>query len=202
MRFQSLSIALTGSGGSGVMTTGSLLLEAAGRAGWYGFMARSAGPQIRGGEAAAVLRIASEPIESHDDSFDLVLAIDPGSLARFLAEIPLRSDSLVISDAEGGRRGDSLPDTPARVIDLPMKGLAKTVQAGRPNMIALGALTKVIGLPLAPMLEILEKILKSKGADALESSWNCVQEGYEAGAELPVLDGPLVNTDISADRWS
>ncbi|NNK99400.1 MAG: 2-oxoacid:acceptor oxidoreductase subunit alpha [Xanthomonadales bacterium] len=202
MRFQSLSIALTGSGGSGVMTTGSLLLEAAGRAGWYGFMARSAGPQIRGGEAAAVLRIASEPIESHDDSFDLVLAIDPGSLARFLAEIPLRSDSLIISDAEGGRRGDSLPDTPARVIDLPMKGLAKTVQAGRPNMIALGALTKVIGLPLAPMLEILEKILKSKGADALESSWNCVQEGYEAGAELPVLDGPLVNTDISADRWS
>ena len=54
MNRQSLSIALTGSGGSGVMTTGSLLLEAAARSGWHGFMSRSSGPQIRGGEAAAV----------------------------------------------------------------------------------------------------------------------------------------------------
>ncbi len=59
MNRQSLSIALTGSGGSGVMTTGSLLLEAAAKAGWYGFMSRSAGPQIRGGEAAAVIRLSS-----------------------------------------------------------------------------------------------------------------------------------------------
>ena len=47
----SLSIALLGSGGSGVMTAGGLLLEAAGQAGWYGLMTRSSGPQIRGGEA-------------------------------------------------------------------------------------------------------------------------------------------------------
>ena len=63
MNRQSLSIALTGSGGSGVMTTGSLLLEAAARSGWYGFMSRSSGPQIRGGEAAAVIRLASAPVD-------------------------------------------------------------------------------------------------------------------------------------------
>ena len=95
MNRQSLSIALTGSGGSGVMTTGSLLLEAAARSGWHGFMSRSSGPQIRGGEAAAVIRLASEPIESPDDSYDLVLAIDPASLNRFVAEVPLREDSLM-----------------------------------------------------------------------------------------------------------
>ena len=82
------------------MTTGNMLLEAVAQAGWYGFMGRSAGPQIRGGEAAALLRVSSEPIESPDDSFDLVLAIDPGSMGRFVAEIPLRTDSLIISDAE------------------------------------------------------------------------------------------------------
>ena len=68
MKRQNLSIALTGSGGSGVMTTGNMLLEAVAQAGWYGFMGRSAGPQIRGGEAAALLRVSSEPIESPDDS--------------------------------------------------------------------------------------------------------------------------------------
>ena len=202
MSRQSLSIALTGSGGSGVMTTGSMLLEAAGQAGWYGIMTRSAGPQIRGGEAAALLRVASEQIESHDDSFDLVLAIDPGSMGRFVAEIPLRPDSLIISDAEGGRRSGPLPDTPARVIDLPMKKLAKKVKGGRPNMIALGAVAKVIGLSEASIYSILEKILKSKGPDALEASRACVQLGFSAAADLPEFNSPPIVKTSAGERWS
>jgi len=207
MSRQSLSIALTGSGGSGVMTTGSMLLEAAGQAGWYGIMTRSAGPQIRGGEAAALLRVASEQIESHDDSFDLVLAIDPGSMGRFVAEIPLRPDSLIISDAEGGRRSGPLPDTPARVIDLPMKKLAKTVKGGRPNMIALGAVAKVIGLSEASIYSILEKILKSKGPDALEASRACVQLGFSEAEDLPefsslAIDKAAIDKTTAGERWS
>jgi len=202
MTRQNLSIALTGSGGSGVMTTGSMLLEIAAKAGWYGFMGRSAGPQIRGGEAAALIRVSSEPIESPDDSFDLVLAIDPGSFGRFVAEIPLRSDSLIISDAEGGRRSSPLPDTPAQVLDLPMKKLAKTVKTGRPNMIALGAVAKVIGLPESTIYPVLEKFLKSKGPDALEASWACVQVGYEAATDLPGFESPAINTESSTERWS
>jgi 2-oxoglutarate ferredoxin oxidoreductase subunit alpha len=202
MARQNLSIALTGSGGSGVMTMGNMLLEAAAQAGWYGFMGRSAGPQIRGGEAAALIRVSSEPIESPDDSFDLVLAIDPGSLGRFVAEIPLRADSLLISDAEGGRRSSSLPETPAKVVNLPMKKLAKTVRGGRPNMIALGAIAKVIGLPDTSLYSILETTLTSKGPDALESSWACVQEGYATAADLPAFTGPPIKTDSRAERWN
>ncbi len=207
MNRQNLSIALTGSGGSGVMTTGNMLLEAAAQAGWYGFMGRSAGPQIRGGEAAALIRVSSEPIESPDDSFDLVLAIDPGSMGRFVAELPLRSDSLIISDAEGGRRSSSLPDTPARVVDLPMKKLAKTIKGGRPNMIALGAVAKVIGLPEASIYSIIEKILKSKGPEALEASWASVQLGFSAGQDLPDFWGPPIDRELSPgetspERWS
>ncbi len=201
MNRQNLSIALTGSGGSGVMTTGNMLLEAAAQAGWYGFMGRSAGPQIRGGEAAALLRVSSEPIESPDDSFDLVLAIDPGSMGRFVAELPLRTDSFIVSDAAGGRRSSTLPETPAQVVDLPMKKLAKTVKGGRPNMIALGAVAKMIGLPEDSIYAILESILKSKGPEALEASWACVQLGYAAGADLPKFDGPPMNIESASERW-
>lgn len=184
------------------MTTGSLLLEAAAKAGWYGFMSRSAGPQIRGGEAAAVVRLSSEPTESPDDSFDIVLAIDPGSLARFMAEIPLRADSLVISDAEAGRRGGELPDVPARVLDLPMQELAKSVKGGRPNMIALGAVARMIGLPVDSIHAVLGKLLKSKGADILEASWACVQTGFAAAADLPVFDSPSPADEQGVERWS
>ena len=44
-----IALAIVGSGGSGAITAGSLLLEAAGQFGWYGLMTRSVVPQIRGG---------------------------------------------------------------------------------------------------------------------------------------------------------
>jgi len=201
MHRQSLSIALTGSGGSGVMTTGSLLLEAAARAGWYGFMSRSSGPQIRGGEAAAVVRLANAPVESPGDSFDLVLAIDPASMSRFLAEIPLRHDSLVITDPDAGRRGGELPDVPAQVLHLPMTKLAKAIPGGRPNMIALGAIARMIGMPEASIYPVLEKILKSKGPDIIETSWSCVQSGFAAGTGLPVFEKPQLEEGLG-EHWS
>ena len=56
-----VSIAFVGSGGAGVLTTGAMLLEAACAAGWYGFLTRSVGAQIRGGEAAALIRSGAAP---------------------------------------------------------------------------------------------------------------------------------------------
>ena len=71
-----VSIAFVGSGGAGVLTTGAMLLEAASAAGWYGFLTRSVGAQIRGGEAAAFLRLATHPVECHADRFDLLIGVD------------------------------------------------------------------------------------------------------------------------------
>ena len=84
------------------MTAGNLLLDAAARAGLYGLMVRTSGPQIRGGEAAALLRLGTTPLESLDDSFDLLLAIDWQNVHRFADEIPLHAGSVIIGDADGG----------------------------------------------------------------------------------------------------
>ena len=45
------------------MTAGNLLLEVAARAGWYGLMVRSSGPQIRGGEGA-LLRLRTRRLNA------------------------------------------------------------------------------------------------------------------------------------------
>ena len=58
-----MSIAVTGSGGAGSITAGELLLSLAGKNGCFGIMRRSFGPQIRGGEAAALIRLGPRPIE-------------------------------------------------------------------------------------------------------------------------------------------
>ncbi len=69
-----LSIAITGSGGSGAVISGSILLAAVDRAGFYGLMTRSAGPQIRGGESAAMVRFGPSPVTCLDDRFDILVA--------------------------------------------------------------------------------------------------------------------------------
>jgi hypothetical protein len=80
----SVSIAIAGSGGSGVMTAGTWLLDAAAASGRYGLMVRTMGPQIRGGEAAALVRLASAQLESLDDDFDVLLAKSVGKDLRQL----------------------------------------------------------------------------------------------------------------------
>ena len=53
-----------------------MLLEAACAAGWNGHLNRTVGPQIRGGEAAALVRLAAHPVECLTDCFDLLIAVD------------------------------------------------------------------------------------------------------------------------------
>src|SRR6266536_2287526 len=83
-------------------TAGNFLLEAACAAGWHGLLTRSFGPQIRGGAAAALIRLAQDPVECAPDHFDLLIAIDWLNAGRFEAEIPLGPQSLVVGDPEGG----------------------------------------------------------------------------------------------------
>ena len=130
MTVPSISITLTGSGGSGVMTAGNLLLEAAGRAGWFGMMTRSAGPQIRGGEAAAMLRLSSKPVQAHQERYDILLGIDWKNADRFAAEIPLDGDSLVVGHGEPPA---VFAAASGQQFQLDLPAIAKAVPGGRTN---------------------------------------------------------------------
>src|SRR5665213_654151 len=121
----SLSVAFVGSGGAGVLTTGGMLLEAACAAGWNGLLTRSVGAQSRGGEAAAMVRLAAQPVECHTDRFDLLVAVDWLNAHRFDAELPLGPDSVVVSDPGGGEVPKFVTRSGARVIEIPLKEMAK-----------------------------------------------------------------------------
>ena len=77
-----VSLALIGSGGAGAMRAGEILLDVAAKAGFFGLMTRTMGAQIRGGEAAALLRITTAPVSSLDDHFDLLVALDWANFSR------------------------------------------------------------------------------------------------------------------------
>ncbi|SEH25734.1 2-oxoacid:acceptor oxidoreductase subunit alpha [Magnetospirillum fulvum] len=180
----SVSIALCGSGGAGVMTAANMLVDAAAQAGYYALFSRSSGPQIRGGEAAALLRLSAEPITSVDDTFQILLAIDWLNVVRFAAELPLNADSLILADPTAGEVPEILSRSGARIVELPMKDLAQSIPGGRPNMIALGVVAALTGLGVEPVVEMLGKSLKKKHADAFEASLAAVRHGAETGLTL------------------
>jgi 2-oxoglutarate ferredoxin oxidoreductase subunit alpha len=191
---------LAGSGGAGVMTAGNMLLEAAAHAGYYALMTRSSGPQIRGGEAAAMLRIACEPIECMEDRFHVLAAVDWENVQRFNAEIPLGTASLIVGDPDQGEPPDVFLASGAARASLPLKKLAKSVPDGRPNMVLLGAVAALLGLPDAAVARAVEMTLGKRPA-ALAPSLAAVAAGRAAAAAIDArfpLAPPPAN---DAPRW-
>jgi len=205
MSINSVSIALTGSGGAGVMPAGQILVDAAAHAGWYGLMARSLGPQIRGGESAALIRLSPEPVQSMDDTYDLLVAVDWGNIERFASELPLRASSIIVTDPAQGDVPALMLKAAPQVAPVPPKDIAKDVPGGRVNMVALGLVLEAIGLPAGPVEDILRDVLKKKGQEAIDSSIAGLHAGAEAAKAAPALAGvPKLQAAHAAetDRWA
>ncbi|MGD8588115.1 MAG: 2-oxoacid:acceptor oxidoreductase subunit alpha [Chromatiales bacterium] len=195
-----LSLTVSGSGGSGAITCGLILLEAIAEAGLYGLMSRSLGPQIRGGESAAMLRFASEPVDCLDDRFDLLLGLDWLNVERFADEIPLDAQSLIISDATSHSVPECLLASGARVLTLPITELAAGIAGGRGNMVALGILGRLGGLGLAALTRASRRVLADKGEGVTAAAASCVEAGYAAVADRP----PLLRSPVlpKRPRWN
>ncbi|MBK7059283.1 MAG: 2-oxoacid:acceptor oxidoreductase subunit alpha [Rubrivivax sp.] len=199
----SVSVAIAGSGGAGVMTAGTMLLDAAARAGLYGLMVRTSGPQIRGGEAAALLRLSHRPVQALDDHFDLLLAMDWQNVHRFADEIPLRADSLVLGDSGEGDAPEAFTRGGARQVALPLKKMAKAIAGSWGNMLALGLSGGLAGIPLAALEDALRAAWK-RSAESLAANLQALRKAYEESATLgdaiALAPGPDSAT-LAQGRW-
>ncbi len=191
----SVSVALAGSGGAGVMTAGNMLLEAAAAAGYYGLMTRTSGPQIRGGEAAAMVRVSTFPTDAQDDRFQVLAAIDWQNVNRFATELPLGPESILIGDPAHGEPPEVFTKTGARYFPVPLKQLAGQVQGGWPNMIVLGVLAGLMGLPL----EALERAVRKAMKKGLEAGIAAAKLGLAQAASLEGFK--LAPTPSRSSRW-
>lgn len=199
---RSFSLAIAGSGGAGVMTAGTLLLEAAARAGLYGLMVRTSGPQIRGGEAAALLRLGPQPVATLDDRFDLLLAIDWLNLNRFADEVPLGPGSLLVGDSDAGEPPAALLAQGARLASLPLKKHAKSSGGGWVNMIALGLAGHCAGIPAAALEAALRASWK-RSAESLKANLAALERGIALAAELgtPRPEPLAAPSGAAKGRW-
>ncbi len=197
----SISIAIVGSGGSGALTTGNILLEAACAAGWHGLLTRTLGPQIRGGEAAALLRLAVHPVECLPDQLDLLIGIDWQNAHRFGAELKVGPQTLVIGDREGDKPPQIVTDAAGRIVEIPIKEMAKAIPDGRPNMIALGIAGRLLGVGVEQLSMAIKSHLAEKGPAAIEASQMGIEIGFDLASDID-FDTKLAKPKPgSAKRW-
>ncbi|MCP5088692.1 MAG: 2-oxoacid:acceptor oxidoreductase subunit alpha [Rhodobacteraceae bacterium] len=181
-RAKNVSFAIVGSGGTGAITAGSILLAAAGKSGWYGLLNRSVGPQIRGGEAAALVRLSTKPAACMSKEFDILVAIDWKNADRFIGAMPIAAGGLVICDPAAGDPPQALIEADCTIVQHPLGELAKSIPGGRENMISVGIVAQLAGLSIDDVMKVGATKLASKGEDAIETGRACIEAGIKAAA--------------------
>jgi 2-oxoglutarate ferredoxin oxidoreductase subunit alpha len=161
---------------------------------------RTSGPQIRGGEAAALVRLAHHPVAALGDAFDLLIAVDWQNVNRFAAEIPLSAHSMIIGDAAEGEAPEVFRATGARVFPLPLKKMAKAIPGSWINMLALGLAGVLSGLSA----DVLERALRhswKRDEAGLAANLAALRAGVDAAADIDAF-APLAKAKAaSAKRW-
>jgi 2-oxoglutarate ferredoxin oxidoreductase subunit alpha len=200
----SLSVVFAGSGGSGAMSAGEILIRAAADAGYYGQMSRLFGAQVRGGEAAALVQISTEPVTCQCDRFDLFVALDWDHVDQFAPEIPLDDKTVILADPASGNTPASIAKSGARTVHFTMSNAAATkleraLQGKHINVFAAGAVAALAGLPGDSLRAALESVLGGKHAQAKRTNSAALDAGVAAAAVLD-LDMRL-SPPHRAPRW-
>jgi 2-oxoglutarate ferredoxin oxidoreductase subunit alpha len=177
----SIGIVFAGSGGAGAMTAGAVLLRAAAHAGYYGQMTQLFGPQVRGGESAALVQLAAEPVGGAPDRFDLFIALDWDKVEQFALEIPLDEATAIIADPKAGPVPRNIAKSNGRLVALEMD---EGVKHGprRTNMFAVGVAAGLVGLAEADIVAAVDAVLHGKGE--AEANARSAAVGFAAASGL------------------
>jgi len=195
---KSFSVALLGKGGSGVVTAGDMLLTAAARCGLYGLMIRAVGPQIRGGESAALVRLSPAPVECLDDRFDVLLGIDWNHAERMIADFAVDADSIVVTDPAEDAVPQSITASGATVRQLEMKALGDSVSGGRANMVALGYVAGLAGISREALEHAIAKKLGPKRQQSVDASVAAAMLGF---SRTQSSEAPQAANGPAGNRW-
>jgi 2-oxoglutarate/2-oxoacid ferredoxin oxidoreductase subunit alpha len=186
-----LSMAVIGSGGTGVMSLGELLIETAAACGLFGLLTRTYGSEVRGGESACFLRLGSRTFEVPPDALDLVVAFDWSQSEHFQQELQFKTDGCLLYEETAGGLPGWLPPQAVRC-PVPWKRLANEIGSeARPNLVAFGALCQLLGLGDEPARAVMSARFGEQGGElalrAFERGAAWVQQAGKRGRGLPVV---------------
>ncbi len=173
------TIKIGGEAGQGLVTVGEILSGVFAKTGYHVFSHQDYESRIRGGHNFYQLRVSDSPISSSLEKVDIVVALDTASVALHAGE--LTDEGFLIYDSEILKKELS----GERFINVPFKRLA-TDKGGSPvmaNTVASGAVLGMLGVDIAPLLELIKGRFKKKGDEVIEINVKSARAGYEYAKE-------------------
>lgn len=188
-----ITLAIVGSGGAGVIVTGEMCLQAVAYAGGYGHLRKSFGPQIRGGESAAVLTLSDTPLDNIGEQCQWLFVLDWKNFDRFKDEIVLIDSPQVYVDELAGPCPDSLQEIEESFTTVPFSGCAKRNNSEKNNSVFLGFIGYLLGLDSAHVTKAIEKRFSKKHAEFIALAYENMSAGYRYGEDVYNTAAPSRN---------
>ncbi|WP_078554559.1 2-oxoacid:acceptor oxidoreductase subunit alpha [Bacillus alkalicellulosilyticus] len=171
-----LSWKVGGQQGEGIESTGEIFAIALNRLGYYLYGYRHFSSRIKGGHTNNKIRVSTTPLNAISDDLDILVAFDQETIDVNVHE--LREGGIVIADA---KFNPTLPEGEnASLYAVPFTEIANELGTSlMKNMVAVGASSAILGLPVEAYREVVEEIFKRKGMSVVEKNMEAIQAGAE-----------------------
>ncbi|WP_414469772.1 2-oxoacid:acceptor oxidoreductase subunit alpha [Methanobacterium sp. ACI-7] len=182
-----ISIVLCGEAGQGIQTVEEILIQAVKLGGYNVFSSKEYMSRIRGGENSTEIRVSSNRVTAYVDRIDILIAISKGAIDHL--EERISSDTIIIGDEK------TLAEVERKeVIKIPF--LKTAAEVGGPifaNIIAAGALSRILNIDKEIFNECITAMFARKGEEILNKDLQAGNEGYKIGEELIESDKIIIN---------
>jgi 2-oxoglutarate ferredoxin oxidoreductase subunit alpha len=162
------SILIGGEAGRGTDRTAALLGEIFSAYGYFCFIYRDYGSFIKGGHNFSVITVSSEPVFSHENQFDIIIALDEAALEKHVEY--LKPDGLILLNSAGERFAENVT-----VVDADGFSMTNKIKRSFGNNIFIGAALRYFGIDWRFGWKILKKGFNQAGAsfikEALRFGW-------------------------------
>jgi 2-oxoglutarate ferredoxin oxidoreductase subunit alpha len=195
-----ITIAFVGTGGDGAVAAGDIIAAACAADGLHVIKTEAYGPQIRGGESSATVRISAKPIHAPADLVDVLLVFNWADFGLFADEITLAEDAVVLHPNSDGVPPAILSGQ-RTFIQVPFDQLAKDANAPKSkNIIAVGAAVRLASLPQGAVRAAITTRFAKKATAVIEANLRAFDRGllvdvtprsfsYTAGEPRLIMSG-------------
>lgn len=174
MKKQELSWKAGGQQGEGLESLGEIFAAALCSLGYDVYGYRQFSSRIKGGHTSYKLRIANHPVATIATGCNLLIAMDPDTLAVDAPE--LSTEGVLVADTAW--LAEVKPKV--RTVALSWNELSKTGGKSLPkNILALGITAALLGIDTAKLMPLLEKQYGRKGAEVMATNRLALETGHD-----------------------
>lgn len=175
---------IAGAGGFGLQAAASVFARAFVRAGYFVHTYAEFPSIIKGGHAAASVRVSTRPLLAHQVPVDVLVCLDRESFDRHLGEVA--RGGVVLYDATDV---PIPPRVPRSIVLVPMSMGALTLEVGGEkimrNAVSLGATLAVLGRTTDALRSVVRDVYTKRGGPVVARNQHLIELGYRAAETYP-----------------